>query len=63
MVSIREILNQIWSCFRRAGIADDLVIIEYVAGILTDGLEFSDENLRPRKVPKTIDLVYVRDLL
>ena len=63
MLGISETLNQVWSLFRRAGIADDLTIIEHIASILTGGLNFPDENLRPRKTPKNIDLVTVRDLL
>ncbi|MFW9917513.1 MAG: class I SAM-dependent DNA methyltransferase [Candidatus Thorarchaeota archaeon] len=63
MPEIAEILNQTWSIFRRAGIADDLTIIEHIAAILTDGLGFPDENLRPRKAPRTIDSVHLRDLL
>ena len=64
MPKITEILNRIWSLFRRAGIADDLTIIEDIAAILTSDLDYLDENLRPRGAPGTKGIVdYVRDLL
>jgi hypothetical protein len=34
MVSIRELLNQIWSSFRLVGITDNLTIIEHIAALL-----------------------------
>ncbi len=34
MPSVRELLNQIWALFRQVGIADDLTIIEDLAGLL-----------------------------
>jgi type I restriction enzyme M protein len=34
MASARELLNQVWALFRRAGIADDLTIIEHIAALL-----------------------------
>lgn len=63
MPFIQEMLNQIWGIFRRSGIADDLAIIEYIAAILTSGMEFPDDILQPRKPPKTIDLNRVQKLL
>jgi type I restriction enzyme M protein len=34
MASIRDLLNQVWSRFRRVGSADDLTIIEHIAALL-----------------------------
>jgi type I restriction enzyme M protein len=49
MASVRDLLNRGWAVFRRAGIADDLTIIEHVAALLLQtGDAASDSELIPR---------------
>jgi type I restriction enzyme M protein len=50
MANVRDFLNQIWSLFRRAGIADDLTIIEHIAALLLpdNAPPPPHDNLRPR---------------
>lgn len=45
MTSAREILTQIWSSFRKNGIAEDLFIIQYIADLL-DGTQATEEEVR-----------------
>jgi hypothetical protein len=58
MPTVRDLLSQIWSLFRRAGIADDLVIIEHIAALLLDqsGIYLSSDLFSPRKPPPLLDL-------
>ena len=50
MANVRDHLNQVWSLFRRAGIADDLTIIEHIAALLLpdNAISTLQDNLRPR---------------
>ncbi|MEC4816402.1 MAG: N-6 DNA methylase [Scytonema sp. PMC 1069.18] len=50
MTKIRDLLNQVWSEFRKVGISYDLAIIEYIAAFLLEinELKFSEEELQPR---------------
>jgi len=50
MANVRDHLNQVWSLFRRAGIADDLTIIEHIAALLLpdNAVSTLHDNLRPR---------------
>lgn len=50
MAAVRDLLNQVWSAFRSAGIADDLTIIEHIAALfLTEsGLELPADEASPR---------------
>ena len=50
MANVRDLLNQVWALFRRAGIADDLTIIEHVAALLLpdNTPPPAYDNLRPR---------------
>lgn len=51
MANPGEYLNRIWAIFRRAGITDDLTIIEYVAALLLEdnvSAILPDTRLRPR---------------
>jgi hypothetical protein len=34
MANVRDLLNQVWLGFRKAGIADDLIIIDHIAALL-----------------------------
>jgi type I restriction-modification system DNA methylase subunit len=51
MAIVRDLLNQIWSEFRKVGISYDLAIIEHIAALLLEinGLKFPEEELQPRK--------------
>lgn len=51
MATIRDLLNQVWSEFRKVGISYDLAIIEHIAAFLLEinGLESFEEELQPRK--------------
>jgi hypothetical protein len=52
MLSVRELLNQVWALFRQAGIADDLTIIEHIAALLLlKHPPDSNNELRPRVPP------------
>lgn len=51
MSKVRNILNQIWSSFRRSGVADDLRIIEITASLLTEKMVPLDQLPRFRKPP------------
>jgi type I restriction enzyme M protein len=50
MANVRDLLSQVWSLFRRAGIADDVTIIEHIAALLLpdNTLPPPHDNLRPR---------------
>jgi type I restriction enzyme M protein len=50
MANVRDHLNQVWSLFRRVGIADDLAIIEHIAALLLpdNAISMLHDNLRPR---------------
>ncbi|MFK0732783.1 MAG: class I SAM-dependent DNA methyltransferase [Gloeotrichia echinulata GP01] len=52
MATIRDLLNQVWSEFRKVGISYDLAIIEHIAAFLLEisQLEISDEQLQPQKL-------------
>jgi type I restriction enzyme M protein len=52
---MKDPLNQIWSLFRKAGIADDLRIIEHIGAILTEGRKAPSDDLQP-SWPKNKDL-------
>ena len=47
MISVRELLNHVWSVFRTVGIADDLTIIGYIAALL-----LKNKDLRLDKTPE-----------
>ncbi|MBD2129531.1 SAM-dependent methyltransferase [Microcoleus sp. ZQ-A2] len=50
MARVQELLSYVWSEFRRAGIADDLTIIEYVASLLLPDRELALlEDKAPRR--------------
>ncbi|AUT02870.1 hypothetical protein CLI64_22060 [Nostoc sp. CENA543] len=51
MQTVRDLLNQLWSEFRKVGISYDLAIIEHIAAFLLEinELKFPDETLQPRK--------------
>lgn len=51
MPTVRDLLNQVWSEFRKVGISYDLAIIEHIAAFLLEisGLEFSEDELQPKK--------------
>lgn len=51
MPTVRDLLNQVWSEFRKVGIYYDLAIIEHIAAFLLEisGLEFSEDELQPKK--------------
>jgi type I restriction enzyme M protein len=66
MANVRELLNQIWAIFRKAGIADDLTIIEHIAALLQPDKAISmlHDNLRPRMPPHSdINLDELRQML
>jgi methylase of polypeptide subunit release factors len=58
MASVRELLNQVWTLFRQAGIADDLTIIEHIAALLLQqsGSQSSNDELSSRLPPTRSDL-------
>ena len=64
MASVRELLNQVWSVFRRAGIADDLTIIEYIAALLLEnnGLQLDEAPEMP-PIELGANLEIIRQLL
>ncbi len=51
MAPVGDLLNQVWSEFRKVGISYDLAIIEHIAAFLLEinEQEFTDEELQPRK--------------
>ncbi len=51
MATVSDLLNQVWSEFRKVGISYDLAIIEHIAAFLLEinEQEFPDEELQPRK--------------
>lgn len=53
METVRDWLNQVWSTFRSAGIADDLTIIEHIARLLLaeSRLELPKDEAMPRLPP------------
>jgi type I restriction-modification system DNA methylase subunit len=55
MATIRDLLNQVWSEFRKVGISYDLAIIEHIAAFLLEisQLEISDEQLQPQKLTES----------
>lgn len=57
MASVRELLNHVWAAFRQVGIADDLMIIEYIAALLLPENAPSSESsdLWPRMPPAQRD--------
>lgn len=66
MATVRDLLNQVWSEFRKVGISYDLAIIEYIAAFLWEinGVEFSDAELQPRKPSQpNLNTEKVRQLL
>jgi type I restriction enzyme M protein len=66
MATIRDLLNQVWSEFRKVGISYDLAIIEHIAAFLLEinGLESSEEELQPRKPSQAnLDTEKIKQLL
>jgi type I restriction enzyme M protein len=55
MPTVRDLLNQVWSEFRKVGISYDLAIIEHIAAFLLEisGLEFSEDELQPKKTSQS----------
>lgn len=66
MATIRDLLNQVWSEFRKVGISYDLAIIEHIAAFLLEinGLESFEEELQPRKPSQAnLDTEKIKQLL
>lgn len=64
MKTVRDLLNYIWSEFRKVGIANDLTIIEHIAAYLLEinKLEYSQEQ--SRKLAQTnLNTDLIRELL
>lgn len=57
MDRVSKLLDLVWSNFRRAGIVDDLSIIEHIAALLlaNSGVELSKDEAWPRKPPAQLD--------
>ncbi|NEP59157.1 MAG: N-6 DNA methylase [Symploca sp. SIO2G7] len=61
MTSVSEQLNKVWSEFRKAGITDDLKVIEYIARILLEESGFivapsKDSTIR-NPIPKNLEIL------
>lgn len=67
MAAIRDLLNQVWSVFRSAGIADDLSIIEHIAALLLaeSGLELPADEKLPRlpSERENLDIASIKESL
>ncbi|MEH2355712.1 HsdM family class I SAM-dependent methyltransferase [Nostoc sp.] len=66
MATIRDLLNQVWSEFRKVGISYDLAIIEHIAAFLLEinGLESFKEELQARKPSQAnLDTEKIKQLL
>lgn len=64
MADVRMQLNQIWTMFRSVGVADDLVIIEYIARLLIEqvGLKPPRSELLPQ-LPASNVRVYLNEMI